>query len=188
MPKRVKLADVSLIAFGIAYPSMVFFLRGTMDASVFIGLALICLGLRLVWGGLDAAYWRPALLVCAAAVACLALLDSALAVYAYPVVLSLAASGVFAITLRQPPSLIEKLALASGEIWSPELRKYCRNVTAIWAVWLMINAAIAARLALLGDDRSWALWTGAINYLVSGAVFAIEWLVRRNLVQRQSRR
>jgi len=186
MPKRLKPADVALIAFGIAYPPTVFFLRGTVDASLFIAVALAGLGLRLAWGGAEAKYWRPALLVSAAAVASLALLDARLAARAYPIVLSLAAATAFAITLWQPQSLVEKLALASGEVWSPELRSYCRNVTTIWALWLAINAAIAAALALSGNDAAWALWTGAIFYLVSGALFAIEWLVRRQF-QRKSR-
>src|SRR6266446_5908425 len=102
MPKRPKLVDVGLIAFGIAYPPAVFFLRGKVDASLFIAIALAGLGLRLAWGGVDAAYWRPALLISAGAVASLALLDARLAARAYPVVLSLAAASAFAITLRQP--------------------------------------------------------------------------------------
>jgi uncharacterized membrane protein len=186
MAERSKLADVGLVVLGIAYVPTVYFLRGTVDASVFIAVALAGLGLRLAWGGADAGYWRPALLVSAGAVIILALLDARLAARAYPVVLSLAAASAFAITLWQPQSLVEKLALASGEIWSPELQSYCRNVTIIWALWLAINAAIAAGLALSGNDGAWALWTGAIFYLVSGALFAIEWLVRR-LVKRKSR-
>lgn len=187
MSKRPKLADIGLIAFGIAYPPAVFFLRGKVDASLFIAVALAGLGLRLAWGGVEAGYWKPALLVSAGAVASLALLDARLAARAYPVVLSLSAASVFAITLLQPASLIEKIALATGEVWSIELRAYCRNVTAIWALWLAINAAIAAGLALSGNDVAWALWTGAIFYVVSGALFAIEWLVR-GAVKRKSKR
>jgi len=99
------------------------------------------------------------------------------------VAISLAAAGVFGATLVQPPSLVERLALASGEVWSPGLRAYCRNVTAMWAIWLTINAAIAAGLAIVGNDQAWMLWTGAISYLVSGLLFATEWLVRRNLAK-----
>ena len=186
MAERPKLADVGLVAFGIAYAPTVYFLRGTVDASVFIAVALTGLGLRLAWGGVDAGYWRPALLISAGAVTILALLDARLAARAYPVVLSLAAASAFAITLRQPESLVEKFALASGEVWSSELQSYWRNVTMIWALWLAINAAIAAALALFGDDAAWALWTGAIFYLVSGTLFAVEWFVRRQ-VKRKSR-
>jgi uncharacterized membrane protein len=188
MPKRIRVVDVGLVAFAIAYPPLVFFLRGTVNASLFIIMALTALGLRLLWGGMDAGYWRPALLISAGAIAGLALLNATLAARAYPVVLSLAIAGVFAITLLGPTSLVERFALASGEVWSPELRAYCRKVTAIWALWLAINAVIAAGLAFSGYDRAWAIWTGALSYLVSGLLFAGEWLVRRRVAQHRPRR
>jgi uncharacterized membrane protein len=187
MAKRLKLIDLGLFAFGIAYPLLVFTLRGTVDSSVFVVMALAGLGLRFAWEGSDGGYWRPALLLSACAVGGLALLDATLASRAYPVVVSLAAAGVFAITLPQSPSLVEKLALACGESWSPHLRAYCRNVTAMWAIWLTINAMIAAGLAFAGNDNAWALWTGLISYLVSGILFATEWLVRRTVAKRQMR-
>jgi len=187
MPKRRALANIVLIGFGVVYPAIVFFLRGTVAPSLFIVLALAIVALRLTIGEVGIGGWRPALAVAAAALAGLALIDAALAARAYPVLLSLAAAGVFAATLWSPPSLVERLALASGESWSHALRVYCRNVTLIWALWLVVNAAIAACLALSRDDRAWALWTGLLSYLVSGALFAGEWLVRRNLASRQPR-
>ena len=183
MPKGLKPADIGLLVFGLAYPPLVFLLRGTVDASVFVVVALAGLGLRFAWTGAGAGYWRPALLLSAGIVGGLALLDPTFASRAYPVAISLAAAGVFGATLVQPPSLVERLALASGEVWSPGLRAYCRNVTAMWAIWLTINAAIAAGLAIVGNDQAWMLWTGAISYLVSGLLFATEWLVRRNLAK-----
>ncbi len=187
MPKGLKPADLGLFVFGLAYPPLVFMLRGTVDASVFVVVALAGLGLRFAWMDAKARYWRPALLLSAVAIGSLALLDPALASRAYPVVVSLAVAGIFAVTLARPPSLVEKLALASGEVWSLGLRAYCRNVTVVWALWLTINAVIAASLALVGNDQAWMLWTGAISYLVSGLLFATEWLVRRNLIKQRLR-
>jgi uncharacterized membrane protein len=187
MPRRHDLANVVLIASGIVYPAVVYFLRGTVQPSLFIVLALIIVAARLSLGKIGVGGWRPALAVTAIALVGLALTDAALAARAYPVLLSLSAAGVFAVTLLQPPSLIERLAVASGESWSPALRLYCRYVTLIWAAWLGINAVIAACLALSHDDQAWALWTGLLSYLVSGALFAGEWLVRRNLAGRQPR-
>ena len=180
MPKRVKLADVALVAFRHRLST-----DGFLPARHGRRIAVHCRGIGRPWPAPGVGRRRrrllaPALLIGAGAVASLALLDSRLAARAYPIVLSLAAASAFAITLWQPQSLVEKLALASGEVWSSELQSYCRNVTAIWALWLAINAAIAAGLALSGDDAAWALWTGAIFYLVSGALFAVEWLVRRS--------
>lgn len=181
MRERRTLANVLLIGFGVVYPAAVFFLRGTVDPALFIVVALAIVAIRLTLGTSGSESWRPALLVAAAALVVLALLDAGLAVRAYPVLISLAAACVFAVTLWQPPSLIERLAIASGEPWSPALRVYCRNVTFIWALWLGLNAAIAAGLALAHDDQAWALWTGLLSYLVSGALLGGEWLVRRKV-------
>jgi uncharacterized membrane protein len=180
MPRRRALANAVLIGFGIAYPLVVFSLRGTVEPALFIVLALAIVIGRLTLGDIGAGGWRTALSAAAAALAVLALIDAALAARAYPVIISLAAAGVFAVTLWQPPSLIERLALASGEPWSPALRLYCRRVTLIWALWLIGNAVIAGCLALARDDQAWALWTGLLSYLVSGALLAGEWLVRRH--------
>ena len=96
MPKRRALANVVLIGFGVVYPAIVFFLRGTVAPSLFIVLALAIVALRLTIGEVGIGGWRPALAVAAAALAGLALIDAALAARAYPVLLSLAAAGVFA--------------------------------------------------------------------------------------------
>ena len=187
MPRQPALANIVLVAFGIVYPAAVFFLRGTVEASLFIVMALIIVAARLALGKFDVDGWRPALALTAGALVGLAVVDATLAARAYPVLMSLAAAGVFAVTLRHPPSLIERFAMASGEPWSPALRLYCRNVTLIWALWLVVNAAIAAYLALSQNDEAWALWTGLLSYLVSGALFAGEWLVRRSIAGRQPR-
>jgi uncharacterized membrane protein len=187
MPRQRALANIVLIAFGIVYPAIVFFLRGAIEPSLFIMLALLIIGARLAFGNFGAGGWRPALMLAAISLAALAVLDAALAARAYPVLVSLAAAGVFAATLWRPPSLIERLALASGEPWSAGLRFYCRNVTLIWAVWLVVNAAIAAHLALSHNDEAWALWTGLLSYLVSGTLFVGEWLVRHMVAPKQPR-
>ena len=187
MPERRRLVDALLFGSGIVYAALVFFLRGEVDPSLFIVLALVIVALRLGLGDNGIGGWRQALLAAAAALAGLALVDVELAARAYPVLLSLAAGGVFAITLLRPPSLVERLALAAGDVWSPALRSYCRNVTLVWALWLVVNAAIAAALALAGDDRSWALWTGLFSYMISGALLAGERLLRRTIAGRQPR-
>ena len=187
MRERRRLADIALMAFGIAYPAIVFFLRGAVDPALFILLALTIVALRLTLGNNGLGGWRPALIAAAAALVGMALVDSTLAARAYPVLISLAAAAVFAVTLFQPSSLVERFALASGQRWSADLRIYCRNVTVIWVLWLGINAAVAARLAFDHDDAAWALWTGVLSYLVSAALLGGEWMVRRAVAGRQAR-
>lgn len=184
MLERRASVDILLAGFGIVYPAIVYFLRGSLDPLLFIVLAVAIVSLRLVLGDFRAGAWRAALVSVAIGLLALAVVDPALAARAYPVLLSIAAASVFAATLVRPPSLIERLALASGEVWSPGLQIYCRNVTFAWALWLCLNAAIAATLTVAGDDRAWALWTGLFSYLVSGVLFAGEWLVRRSFAGR----
>lgn len=184
MPSRRGGVDILLLSFGVAYPAIVFWLRGSFDPLLFILLALVFVGLRLAFARTSAGAWRPALAAVALGLVALALVDGSLAARAYPVLLSLAAAFVFGITLWRSPSLVEQFALATGEAWSPELQHYCRNVTLIWTVWLCLNAAIAAELALSGSDRAWALWTGLLSYGVSAVLFAGEWTVRRLLKHR----
>jgi uncharacterized membrane protein len=177
--------DLALVGVGIVYPAVVFFLRDATSPLWFVLAALAIVGLRLVLGN-TGEYWRPALVATGIVLVALAAVDAAFAARAYPVLLSLAFSGVFAITLWHPPSLVERLALASGQQWSAKLQRYCRKVTVVWTLWLAANAFIAAIFALRGDDQAWALWTGAVSYAVSGLLFAGEWTVRQKAMRHAS--
>ena len=55
---------------------------------------------------------------------------------------------------------------------------YCRIVTLIWTVWLVVNAAIAALLAIWASEEAWALWTGFLAYLIMGVLLGGEMLIR----------
>ena len=61
----------------------------------------------------------------------------------------------------------------------PTAQSYCRKVTIVWTVWLIANTIIAAVLSLPEHDEAWALWTGLVAYLLMGALFAGEIVVRR---------
>ncbi|MBS4047185.1 MAG: hypothetical protein KG075_12650, partial [Alphaproteobacteria bacterium] len=88
---------------------------------------------------------------------------------------------VFTLSLWRPPSLIERLArLRHGDL-PPEGQVYCRRLTIVWATWLFANAVIAAALALAGADDYWALWTGLVSYIVMGALFAGDYLLRQTI-------
>src|SRR5262249_20183049 len=101
MPRQRALASVVLVAFGIVYPAAVFFLRGTVGPALFVTAALIVVVARLSLGKSGVDDWRPALAIAAVALIGLAAVDAALAARAYPVLMSLAAAGLFAVTLRR---------------------------------------------------------------------------------------
>jgi uncharacterized membrane protein len=147
--------------------------------QVFTGMALLLIGLRVATLGSAATrIWRGPLISAGIVIVVSATIDGWIAAKIYPVALSLAAAYAFGISLWRPPSLIERFA----RIGEPDLpaagQSYCRIVTMIWTVWLAVNAAIAALLAVLGSKEAWALWTGLLAYLIMGALFGGEMLIR----------
>ncbi|WP_448207160.1 hypothetical protein [Azospirillum sp. sgz302134] len=171
----------------LAYPGVVYLGRGAIPPQAFVAVALALIGLRLAASNSPAArVWRPPLAGAAGALAVLALLDPALAAKAYPVVVSLGVAAAFGVTLLRPPSLIERLARLAEPDLPPRGVAYCRAVTVLWTGWLLLNAAIAAGLAVAGSVELWALWTGLLSYLVTGALFAGEFLVRRAVRRREA--
>jgi len=118
-----------------------------------------------------------ALAAAAACLAGLAIVDRALAVYAYPVVMSLSAAAVFGYSLVAPPSLVEQFA-GMREPVPPEAIPYLRKVTCVWFVFLLGNAAVSAATASWGDMAVWTLYNGFLSYLLMGALFLGEIAVR----------
>jgi uncharacterized membrane protein len=98
---------------------------------------------------------------------------------ATPVVGSALGAYLFGKSLATLP-LVERFARAHHppELMT-ELVGYCRAVTGVWCAFLAANALIALALALLAPLAVWALYTGLISYVLMGALFAGEWLVRQ---------
>jgi uncharacterized membrane protein len=169
----------ALIAASLLYPGIVYLGRASVPPLAFVIAAVALIGVRLATLPLAERVWRVPLLAAAALIAALAALDAPLAVKAYPVAVSLAAATVFGTTLACPPSLIERFARWREPDLPPAAQSYCRKVTIVWTVWLIVNAIIAAVLSLPGHDEAWALWTGLVAYVVMAALFAGEIAVRR---------
>ncbi|WP_434779128.1 hypothetical protein [Neisseria sp. Ec49-e6-T10] len=97
----------------------------------------------------------------------------------YPVAVNLIMLGLFAYSLLQPPSIIERLA----RITEPELPqsgiRYTRTVTQIWCVFFVINASIALWTCYLNNMDIWTLYNGAISYILMGTLLGSEWLFRQ---------
>jgi uncharacterized membrane protein len=181
-PRRLIL--VGLTGLSVLYPVLVWLYGGAVAPSLFVLFALVLVGLRMALMAPDRNQpWRLSLAVVAIFLVVLAALDMDLGTKAYPVLLSLAAAYVFAQSLLLPPSLIERMAHVRHVTVVEEVRTYCRNLTAIWVVWLVLNAAIATWLAVHGSDRAWALWTGILSYMLSGILLVGEMGVRRLILR-----
>jgi uncharacterized membrane protein len=171
-----------LVIASFLYPGIVYVSRAVVPPLAFVAVALAIIGLRLATLRSPAARaWRMSLAVAATTIAALAMLDTPLAVKAYPVAISLAAATVFGTTLFHPPSMVERFARLREPELPPAAQSYCRWVTIVWTVWLIANTIISAALAIPGNDTAWAIWTGLVAYLIMGALFAGEIAIRRIL-------
>lgn len=120
-----------------------------------------------------------ALLGVAAAMAAAAAIDQALSVRLYPAFMNLALLLTFGMSLRRGPSMVERLARLHEPDLPPSGVRYTRRVTWVWVVFFALNGAIAAWTAFYADWRVWTLYNGLIAYCAMGAVFAVEFAVRR---------
>lgn len=182
-PNKAPAATLALGALGVAYPFVVYFALGRVPSAALVLMALALVGARiaLVRGAATARPLLPPLVTAAIATAGLAVVDAGVAAKAYPVAMSLAFAAAFALSLVRPPSLVELFASLAEPAPSPGARTYMRRVSLVWCLFLVANAAISAATALWADTWMWALYNGLLSYLLMGALFLAEWLVRRRV-------
>lgn len=99
----------------------------------------------------------------------------------YPVAVNLIMLAVFASSLKGEQSIVERLARLQDPHLSPRGVRYTRNVTKAWCVFFVLNGAIAATTALIGDLKLWTWWNGLLSYGAMGLMFGGEYLLRCRL-------
>jgi uncharacterized membrane protein len=119
-------------------------------------------------------------LVTVAALLITAVLDTAGLVLFVPLAINALLLAGFGSTLRagsQP--LIERLARLQQPALSAEQQQWCRLWTWIWCAFFVLNGGTALGLALAAPLSWWAVYNGLVAYGLMGALFAVEWLLRR---------
>ena len=102
----------------------------------------------------------------------------------YPVLVSLLLLLLFARSLWQPQTLIERLARLQDPALPAEAIHYTRGVTQVWCGFFVVNGTLALTTVLLGDMALWSLYNGLLSYLLMGTLMGGEWLLRRRLQAR----
>jgi uncharacterized membrane protein len=180
-----RFAAVLSVVLTIVYPVAVFYALTNYSPRVvgLLGLAIVIplFALRFRNKGREHlwAVLRVPLIILALLLAG-AIFDDPRFVLAMPVLISLALLGTFGASLRGGgPSMIERFARMQEPELSAAQVVHCRQATIAWCAFFLVNAGIAAALALLEMTAWWAIYTGGIAYAAMGVMFAGEFVVRR---------
>ncbi len=183
--RRARLAALLLGLLTLAYPLLVYASLRWFEPR-WLGLLLLAIALARLGGGQrDPLAWATAVLALLLAL-CAGWLNQALPVKLYPVAVNALMLTLFALSLWHPPSMIERLARLKEPDLPPHAVAYTRRVTQVWCGFFVINGSIALWTALAGTDAQWALYNGLVAYLLMGALFVGEWLVRQRVRARHA--
>lgn len=111
--------------------------------------------------------------------------NSDLGLKLYPVIISAGFLVVFAYSLSQPPTIIERLARLQEPDLPPEGVTYTRKVTQVWCVFFVFNILVALYTVIFSSTEVWTLYNGLISYLLMGTLFLGEMLYRKCVVQKR---
>jgi len=188
---RVFAAVMSTI-LAVAYPVAVFYALTHYSPRMvgLLGLAILIPLFALRFHDADRAHLWAVLRVPLVVLSLLllgVLFDDQRFVLAMPVMISLALLGTFGASLRAPMTLVERFARMQEDHLDDAQVAHCRQTTVAWCVFFVVNAAVAAALALLEMTGWWALYTGGIAYGLMGLMFVAEYIIRQYRFRRYGR-
>jgi uncharacterized membrane protein len=170
----------------VAYPFAVFYGAHFVAPRYLVLLLVVVALLRLLsWqsGPLSAGLgWQVLWLVVILLLVALSWLgNNELGLKLYPVVVNSSLLVVFAASLWQSQSLVERMARWREPDLPPSAVVYTRKVTQVWCVFFAVNGALATYTALFSSRQVWLLYNGLLAYVLIATLMAVEWLVRRRV-------
>mgnify|MGYP003577281967 CR=1 FL=1 len=172
------------VMLSVAYPLVVYWAMGRFEPRWLAVLLLVLALLRAL--ATRQAIWLAAAGGAALLATLATVFNEALPLKLYPALVNAVLLVVFSTSLAFPPSAVDRIARMTEPDLPPEGVAYTRRVTRVWCVFLIFNRALALGTALWMSDRAWALYNGLIAYVLIGALFSVEWLVRRRVRARHS--
>lgn len=103
----------------------------------------------------------------------------------YPVAVNIVMLMVFASSLFQRQTVIERLARLQEPDLPPSAVQYTRKVTQIWCLYFIANGSVAL-YTCFQPLQIWALYNGLLSYIIAGILFASEWLIRQHVRKRDT--
>ncbi len=183
-----KKRNIFFFALAFCYPVLVFTLLVVLHLPVrIISLCIIVLAAAFFLSS-GAANWRP--LVSSAFLIVVALgcffTNKIVFLKLYPVAVNGSMFAIFLGSLIFPPSIIFRFACLAdksikGSIAERQVESYCRKVCVVWCLFFIANGAAAAFTAFFCSDRLWSAYNGGISYILMGMLFAIEYIIRKQV-------
>lgn len=98
-----------------------------------------------------------------------------------PALMNAASLLVFAYSLTQPRSAIERLARLHEPDLPPQGVIWTRHVTQVWCLFFVANGSIALYTARYASLAQWTLYNGLIAYVLMGLLLGGEYLLRQRM-------
>ncbi len=158
------------------YPSAIWLGLVRFEPRWLASVLLVVAALRAI--GSREPVWRFAAIGALALVVATFALNDGLPLKLYPVLVNATLLAVFAFGLWKPPTVIERIARVRHPDLPADGVRWVTGVTKVWCAFFVLNGGIALWTALRASDAVWALYNGAIAYVLIGALLAGEWLLR----------
>ena len=183
----MKAVTLTQILLWLAYPVVIFFgIQYLQPRYVAILLALILIvrwrsEAKSIVSGMPRVY----LVVFSAlftATILTAITNNELLLRLYPAIVNFGMLLIFGISLKYPPSIIERFARLHEPSLTVSGVRYTQKVTQVWCGFFVLNGSIAIITALHTSREVWSIYNGFIAYILMGAMFVGEWLIRRRFI------
>lgn len=96
----------------------------------------------------------------------------------YPAVVVALALTAFASSLFRKRTLAELFATRGGRALDARGVAYCRKVTVAWTIFLAVHLVVTLATVFWASREVWAWYNGCIAYVLIGAMFVGEGVVR----------
>jgi uncharacterized membrane protein len=166
----------------LAYPFAIFYGLNKYGINVLAGCLLVLFILRVIGGNqtrlneLKYIAWLSGGAGLILTILALVLKNSSWFTY-YPVVVNILMLTLFAHSLFQDKSIIERFARLQDPSLPEYAIDYTRTVTKVWCVFFIVNAGVALSTTFMSLEV-WTLYNGLISYFFAGSLFAVEFIVR----------
>jgi len=174
--------DFFLPLAGVIFPLLVYF---SVQADSVWPLSLTLLLLVVVRIGLNGAWHSVTAKLTLLATLTLILvalwLNNVSLFKIYPVVMSFAVAMTFALSLKQPKTLLEKVAERFADLDKEKgSRFYLRRLTVAWTILLIVNGCFSAWTACCTSLQFWVAYNSVYSYLIMLCFGGLEWLYRQH--------